>query len=385
MKISPLAIFLAGLTLAGTSRAAATADKHLGLEYARRFASAIGADPTDRAKALETVSADLAEAGQFDRSRLAADDIRGWRTGSAYARLAVYLLQNGKKEEALAAVRHAEKIAASLLDWQGDRIRANLAVAYSALGQDDQAVQIATNMPKNQLEYSNRMAAFWKNVDYDEMLKKFAVAEESEDFEVQVGIVTGYIALSANPVVKSDAGKRQHCLRGAWRAAKKLPALKLGEFAAQIAEEAIRGGDLAIARTVLTEAEEPVRSITYLPGSLPTLSRYASLWARLGVENRPRAVAIMEFVDAQTPRVDPMDQPMVLARAAEAFSDLGQTAEAWARLNQAVSVASGMVNARPRALAFVEISRAIGRKQMTMPAAFVETLEVRLKGLTDPW
>jgi hypothetical protein len=93
----------------------------------------------------------------------------------------------------------------------------------------------------------------------------------------------------------------------------------------------------------------------------------------------------MEFVDAQTPRVDPMDQPMVLARAAEAFSDLGQTAEAWARLNQAVSVASGMVNARPRALAFVEISRAIGRKQMTMPAAFVETLEVRLKGLTDPW
>ena len=373
------------LALATASSSAAPADA---LGYAFKFASAITADPKDMGKAQEAVVWDYATARRFDEARAAADVVEGWRRGTAYADLAVALAKAGRRDDATAMIAKAEAFRPTVEGWPNPRIAEHIAGAYAALGQSEKAEALARAVAIEDVQqYAGRSTAtiasgLAAKGDYDGAagaLDKLASSKEIDDAWWRTA---GYLDLSKSKTMPLD--RRRKAIASARSSAEAIPGWRQAESL-----ESIAGGfhDLGMprqAKEALTAAEAIV---TALPDTMPIkpalLSNCGRSWAEIG--KKDAAKNLLEKAEALGVAAQPIDRPMVLANTASSWAAAGDTPSAKRLYARALDEAKALVNARPRALAVVEICRSIGKSKLVLDDATRTKLDALYAGLKEPW
>jgi predicted Zn-dependent protease len=115
----------------------------------------------------------------------------------------------------------------------------------------------------------------------------------------------------------------------------------------------------------------------------PLLSNLARAWAGAGDARRARTL----LSQAERAVTDEMriDQPGIWANLAASYAAIGNEPEKQRLLDRAMGSASGLENARPRALAVVTICRALGQHGIEPDDAARTRLDALYEGLKAPW
>lgn len=352
------------------------------------FASAIEADPKDRASAQHAVVADLAEHGDPSAALALAEKIDGWRKAAAIADVAAVLARAGKAEAARAALAEVAVLRGSIEGWQGPRVDAHRARAQALLGDLDATTQLAKEIGANDpRQYAGQATAWVASAqlargDADAALATLATMDADADIEIAWARTLGYLeaaeADALAPAIRrralAAAGRSTETVAG-WHRIEALDRVAGGWLALGEKDEALR---------VLRGAEEIVRGVDpEVASKAAFLSLVARTWARVG--DKAHAGALLEEAASAVPRALVIDRPALHAHLGESWFALNDPDRAWAAFDQALAAAEGLVNARPRALAAVEICRALGRTGVALPPKVADRLEALRAGLKAPW
>ncbi len=357
------------------------------LDYAFRFASAIKTDEKDRAKAQEGVVRDLSAAGALDEAIRRAGEIEGWRRGALYADLAVALAGAGRKDEARGLVEKAEAVRSGVQGWENPRIRAHVAQALSALGEVERARAITSELAANDRQYAGRSVAtvstgLAARGDFDAAMESLGGLDGEADLEIAWWRTAGYLAASRQAGL--PAKQRREALDAARRSAEIIPGWKKPEALESIAGEYRSLEDAAAARLCLEAAEAIV---TAQPDTLAIkaalLSNLARDWADFGDKARGRG--LLDRAEGLVAGAMIIDRPALYAILASSRHQVGQQEEAARLYDQSLSAAASLKNARPRALAVVEICRSLGRSGVALDSATRKRLDELYSGLGEPW
>jgi len=358
------------------------------LNWAFRFASAIVSDPKDMGKAQAAVVWDYASAGAWGEAIDAADRVEGWRRGTSYADLATAMAKVGRRDEARVLIAKAEAFRPTITGWQNPRIAAHVANAWAALGELDKAEGLASAVAlEDAQQYAGRTAAtvasgLAAQGNYDGATAELDRLAGAKDIDDAWWRAAGYVEIARQPSIPRE--KRLAALASARSAADSIPTWKKAEALESIADEYRKQGLAKEAREAVAEAE---RILVALPDTMPIkaplLSNCARAWGELGKKQRARE--LLRRVEALAPTVQPIERPAVYANAAASFAALGDGASAKRLYGTALDEAGSLVNARPRALAVVEICRSMGRAGVALDAETRGRLDTLYAGLKDPW
>lgn len=371
---------------AGESSARSVPDAE-GLDYAFRFATAIASDPKDRARAQEDVVRDLIALGEIDRAIERAARVEGWRQGVVYADIAAELARQGRKQEAASFVSRAEQVRGQTEGWQNPRISAHVAQARAVSGESEAAHDIVAKLAVEDAQYAGRATAILARSqaakgEFETAMKTLEGLAGSSDADVAWWRASGYLAIAKDARLKED--ERRRALSGATQAAHAIPGWKQAEALQSIAGTLEEQGQRRQARTLLLEAEEIVLA---QPATMPLrsalLSNLARSMRRSGEEGR--SAALLRLAEKGVENADLIERPGLLASVASGYVDGGNQDEAKRLYGRSLDAAGALVNARPRALALVEICRSMGREKLSLDPATRERLDAMLAGLKEPW
>ena len=357
------------------------------LDYAFRFASAIETDPKDRAKAQEAVVREYAAAGDIDQAVSQAGRIDGWRRGAVMADLAAMLGGQGRGEEAKRLLEQAEVAGKAEGSWEGQRVTAHVAHALGTIGEGERSRTIATDIATQDRQYAGRSmasiaAGHAAAGEFAKAMEELAKLDKETDFDATWWRTVGYLGVARQKGLTPR--QRKQALEAAHRSAAGIPGWKRAEALESIAEDLRKAGETAKARGTVKEAEEIILPLPdTMPIKAPLMSNLARAWARLGEKDRARA--LLEQAEAKTPSTLVIDQPGIYANVASVYLTLDDASKAMRMYDMALTAAEGLVNARPRALAVVEICRSLGRQGVTIPESMRARLDALLGGLRDPW
>jgi tetratricopeptide (TPR) repeat protein len=357
------------------------------LDYAFRFASAIDPDPKDKAMAQEAVVLEYGRLGAFDSAIRKAEEIEGWRRGTAYADLAALLVEQGREAEAKPLIEKARNVRTTITDWHGERIDAHIAEVLARLGQTETTQKIANELLADDLQYAGRSLAavavgHAARGDFDAAMKGLEEAAGNPDFIVVEGRVNAYVAIGS--LGNLTETQRRVALEAGRAAAATMPGWQKAGLLGEVAGGWIAFGDRDAARKCLADAEKTART---LPATMPTkgplLNRLAATWGRAGENGK--ASDLLRLAEREAAETLVIDRPAILAETAAGWSALGNDAESRRLLAKAIAEAEGLVNARPRALAVVSICRAIGRQDLPLDDTVKSRLDGLYAGLKAPW
>lgn len=369
------------------SPATGAAAGRLALDYAFRFASAIEADPKDRAKAQEDVVRDYAAAGLMDEAVRRAEEIEGWRRAAVTADLAAMLAGQGRGEEAKRLLAQAEEAGKAAGSWEGQRVTAHVASALGAMGEEERSRAIATDIASQDRQYAGRSmasiaAGHAAAGEFAKAMEELSKLDTETDFDATWWRTVGYLGVARQKGL--TLLQRRQALEAAHRSATGIPGWKRAEALESIAVELRKAGEPGAARQAVREAEEIILPLAdTMPIKAPLMSNLARAWARLGDKNRARA--LLEEATAKASSTLVVDQPGIYANVASVYLMLDDAAQAMRMYDVALRAAERLVNARPRALAVVEICRSLGRQGVTIPESMRASLDALLGGLRDPW
>ncbi len=356
------------------------------LEWAFEFASAIRTDQWDRGRAQAEVVLAAAEVGRLDQARAWADAVTGWRRGVVYAELAVPLARRGQEAEARALLAKAEEMSQRIQDWTGPRVAAHVAAAYAALGQRDRSAQISARLEGEEKLKSLPVAVapLVEAGDFDAAMELLRNVTEGHPFDVRLAQVRAYLSLAQHPALAMQTGKRKRAALAALATVEKLPVDVRVETAVKAAE-LFRGMGLRTeAQRVLAEVEAilvPSRSQPL--ERAPRVVKLALAWERLGERARCRQLLQEALVGVE--QAQDIDQPMVYAAVAGGYAAVRAEHQARQHFATGLDLAAQLINARPRALAVVELCRAMGVAGMTLTKAEQGRLQALYDGLGAPW
>jgi hypothetical protein len=358
------------------------------LAWAFRFASAIVSDPKDMGKAQEAVVWDYTSSQRWEEAEAAAAQVEGWRRGTAYADLATALAKAGKKDQARAMIAKAEAHRATVEGWQNPRIAAHVANAYAALGDVEKANTLARAVAiEDAQQYAGRAAATKASGLAAQGNAEAAEAELAQfkgtsDIEDLWWRMVGYVEIARQTTLPKE--KRLEALGDARKAAASIPGWKRAEALESIAEAYDALGAKAEAKSAVAEAESIV---TPLPDTMPIkaalLSNCARTYGKVG--DKESARRLLGLAETCAASAQPIDRPTVYANTAASFASVGEKERAKQLFGKALDEATGLVNARPRALAVVEICRSMSKASMPLDPATRQRLESLYAGLKDPW
>ncbi len=374
--------------VAVVSLSAASTPAPEALEIAFQFASAIATDAKDRAKAQETVIQDLVALGAIDRALEQAERIEDWRKGTALADLAVALAREGRGEEARRLIARAQEVREAVTDWKGPRIAAHISQALAALGDVEPSRRAAAELAQSDpRQYAGRAAAtvalaYAVRGEFDPAMAALAGLDAEGDLEIAWWRTAGYLGVARQPGLPRP--QRQRALDAARKSAGGVAGWKRAEALESIAEECRLTGQPNSAREMLGEAERILRPLApTMPIKAPLLSNLARAWARLGEKRHART--LLEQALEELPQAMKIDQPAILANVAAAYREAGDAGEARRQDARALESAEALANARPRALAVVEICRSAARHGQGLDDAARRRLERLFTGLKAPW
>ncbi len=376
-----LAISLAG---AGTSSSASRD----AFDYAFKFASAIVSDPKDMGKAQEAVVWDLTSSGAWRDAEASAAKVEGWRRGTAYADLATALAKAGRVDEAKRVIAKAEAFRPTIDGWQNLRIASHIAAAYAALGEKDKAKTLAVAVATEDLQQYGGMstatvaAGMAAQGEFDGASAELDRLKEGKDLDDAWWRTVGYVDMSRQKSLARD--QRVTAINAARQAAEGIPGWRKAEALESIADEFRKLGMPKEAKEAVGSAQAILVALPdTLPIKAPLLSNCARSWAELGEIATARALLIQ--VESLAAKVQPIERPVVYANAASSFAAMKETAQARRLYGLALQDAATLVNARPRALAVVEICRSIGKSGVALDEPMRTRLNALYAGLKDPW
>jgi tetratricopeptide (TPR) repeat protein len=358
------------------------------LDYGFRFASAIHTDVKDQGMAQESVVLEYARLVSIDEALRRADQVVGWRRGTVYADLAHMLAEQGRVEEARALVQKAESFQKTITGWEERRIAAHVAQALALLGELDRAREIATSLADGDpRQYTGRSTAteaagHAARGDFDEAMRKLHELDTATDFDVTWWRTVGFLNLARGS--RPTPAQRQRALDAARKSADGIAGWKRAEALQEIAAEYAARGERESAREALEAAEAIVKP---LPATMPTkaamIGALARGWGKAG--EKARAHALLEPAEAQVAETMVIDRPGGYAALAASHAALGNGKEAARLYDRAFGAAEALVNARPRALSVVEITRSLAEAGYVADAPMRARLDKLFSGLQAPW
>ncbi len=357
------------------------------LEWGFEFASAIETDEKDRARAQEAVALERSIAGDPDGAARLAERVEGWRQGVAFAEVAAEMARRGRSEDARTLIARAEAVRARTEGWQGVRIESHILWARALAGDGSGASEAAAALAAADQQYSGRAGAaaavtLARQGRVDEALRSLAAVDAGVDPDSAWWKFQGHI--EASKVLSLSTRERRRLLDAARAAADELAPWQRAENLPALAAEYRGIGRNKDARACLVAAESIVLEISARePLKGPLTAEVARGWAAHG--DRKRARRLLEGVDVAIERVPVIERPAVLANLAGAWRAAGDSERADSTLEEALTSAAALENARPRALAVVEICRAMARFGLEVTPVREARLEDLRAGLGDPW
>ncbi len=387
----------AALSAAGTSTvkpAAAPAKQtpaaagQAAFDWAFRLASAIASDANDRSMAEELAVLDMGLYGALDEAIRRADEVDGWRRGVAYAELAKMLIAGGRIEDAKALLDKARGVRVATQGWQGPRIDAHVAQAAALLGDEAAGAALTRVFDPNDRQYfgrpaATRAAALAAKGDFDGAMALLRPLDGSQDEDVAWWRTAGYVDVAqATPLAPAQ---RAVALAAARTSAAGIPGWRRAEALGRVAKACAEMKQTGPLRAVLEEAETIALGLDPDVATLraPLLAETARGWARAG--DAERAARLLAEAEATAPRALPTERPALFADVANGWHAAGEADRARDAWETAFRITEGLVNARPRALAAVEIARAYGRAGIALDEATLRRFATLLAGLKAPW
>jgi len=374
------------VTLAGASNSSSASRD--AFDYAFKFASAIVSDPKDMGKAQEAVVWDLTSSGSWKDAEATAAKVEGWRRGTAYADLATALAKAGRGEDAKRMIAKAEAFRPTVEGWQNVRIASHVAAAYAALGKKDKAKMLAVAVATEDLQQYGGMSTatvasgMAAQGEFEGASAELDRLKEGKDLDDAWWRTVGYVDMARQKSLTRE--QRVKAINAARRAAEDIPGWRKAEAQESIADEFRKLGMPKDAKETVANAQAILAALPdTMPIKAPLLSNCARSWAELGENATARALLIQ--VESLAPKVQPIERPVVYANAASSFAAMKDTAEARRLYGLALQDAATLVNARPRALAVVEICRSIGKSAVGLDEPTRARLNDLYAGLKDPW
>ncbi|HEU5182216.1 MAG TPA: hypothetical protein VFW45_15635 [Candidatus Polarisedimenticolia bacterium] len=379
-----------GIALAvGAAKPAAASASGLGsLDYAFRFASAISSDDKDRAKAQEAVLQDYITCGAAHEAIARVDQMAGWRQGTMLADLAASEARAGRKSAASELIRRAEQVESAVSGWEGPRVQAHIAAALAAMGEMKPAQEIAGNLRsedprqyKGQAAYTIASGHLMRR-EFEAAMAELKALDSDPDIDTAVWRTRGYLLAGQSDGIA--AAQRLAALEATLESAKVLDGWIRVEIAEDAAAELAELGRPEKARGALEEAEKAALALPEaLHAKATPLAELARAWGRLGETGRSRQ--LLKKVEPAAGAALDIDRPSLYARLASVRRAIGDQARAEQLYGQSLSAAESLKNARPRALAVVDICRFLGRDGVDPSGAVKARLDALLSGLKDPW
>lgn len=358
------------------------------LDWAHRFAHAIQSDAKDRERSEEAVVLDIAMHGALDEAAGRADSIEGWRRGVAYAEIAKMMAKAGRLADAKALLAKAESVATPAQSWEAPRIESHVAQAQALVGGIEAIPNPGKLEQEDELQYRGldavlRASAHTARGELDAAMTQLEAASHDPALEIAWPMTQAYLDVARHP--KARPRDRLAAIDEARAAANRSKEIISRLDALELVADAYRDAGLRErAFQVLDESHGLVAKLpdsTILKGSF--LAGEARTRARLG--DRAGAVQLLADATRVALQAYPIDRPAVVANVAAGYYVAGETGKAEAMLDTALSSAEGLANARPRALAFIEIGRVLGRFDVPMSAPVRARFDAALRGLKAPW
>lgn len=368
LSLSFLAL-VAGLMAAACSRlpeqgGAAKSDDPLDAGW--RFACAITNDAQDRAACQERIALALLERGECDKALKLGAQIDDWHKGTVLAEAAARLAQAGRTNEAMQRTAQAEAIAVGIQDWQRDFILVRAAKAKAFLGKGED-VERWNDFYQSNRDYRGQVAAYraLALARAGQITNALAALEALADttfLDVSSWRVSGYLLLAKEG--RLSAAQTTNALMAAWVASERVPGNKRWDLQMNLAEAVATSGNRALAREWLAGVSSNLLSggtSTSLPSrvSAALLGRLAVQHA--GVKDAQWVAACARAAEPLIGQLQSIEQPAVLALFGEAWVRQGDVAKGLGYYARAMETAGRLINARPRALACVDICLSLDR------------------------
>jgi len=383
-----LCIASSGASVAHATESTADRQGLAALDYGFKFASAIETDPKGKGAAQTGIILAYLKRGAVDEAMKHAGSVEGWWRGVALAEVAVELAGEGRQAEARELVRRAEEVRQTVSGWENTRISSHVAHALALLGDlessREAALKAAEADPREYLGQSVATVAEGYAVkgEFDRAMAELAVLEGDEELMTTWWRTSGYIEISRKAGLSDE--QRVGALMAAAASAKTVPGWRQVDALRLVAEELHVARRHAEAVAALDAAEKMIGPDGGRATRPPTLlAEIASSWTKVGEQDRARAL-LVEAEQAAL-RLPIIDQPGLYARIATAYLDLEDETTTQRVLDTAIDRAEKLTNARPRALAVVEICRQTGIHGRELSRQDRARLDALLEGLGDPW
>ncbi|MCK6447183.1 MAG: hypothetical protein L6Q99_12405 [Planctomycetes bacterium] len=368
------------------------------LDLAFAAASAFPTNPHAKNKAraqAEVVDACVA-LDQHARAARFASEIDGWERGTAYADLAARLAERGAKQDAQRCLALAEVVAEkdrTVLEdeggqvWRRDRIRARMARARLALGEERAAAALSDELPDAERGLvTTEIAARTDAADFDERMRWVDETVKLANFElVQAALATCVELFDAH---YADVAKREACetkIESSWG---KLPIGIRVEFVLDLGQRALAHGDRAKTLALASKAKALIDGAVWPPVlKVDVLSRLAKLRHRAGDVEAGRADAnfALAYFDAEERAIVDIERADALRPLAETFHVLGDAATARKTYQRALEAGQTNPNARPRCQDFVATCCSLARIDFAVDEELLQTLQAIRASLREPW
>ena len=218
--------------------------------------------------------------------------------------------------------------------------------------------------------------------EYDGAVVELDRLENRKDLDDAWWRTVGYVDISRQPSLPRE--QRVKAINAARKAAEDIPGWRQAEALESIADELRKLGMTGEANGVVGQAQAILVALPdTMPIKAPLLSNCARAWASLGKTDTARSLLIQ--VEALAPKVQEIERPVVYANAASSFAAIKDPTAAKRLYGKALDEAATLVNARPRALAIVEICRSIGKSGLGLDDGLRARLDALYVGLKDPW
>jgi hypothetical protein len=358
------------------------------LEWAGRFANAIQSDAKDRERSQEAVVLDIAMKGALDDAARRADAVEGWRRGVAYAEIAKLLAKSGRVTEAKSLLSKAAAVAAANDGWQGPRIEAHMAQVQVLVGGVEAVPTTERLAQEDELQYRGLPAVLRGNAhaargEFAAAMAQLDAAAQDRAIEVAWPLTLAYLDVARLPKLRPE--ERLRALDAARAAASRSEEIVSRLDTMELVADAYREagfrdrafGLLDEFHTMLVKLSDAAIL------KAPFLAGEARVRARLG--DRQGAARLLADAARIGSQAYPIDRPAVLANVAAGYHVAGEASKAASTLEEAFAAADDLANARPRALAFVEIGRVLGRFDVPVSAPVRARFDAGLNGLKAPW
>jgi tetratricopeptide (TPR) repeat protein len=227
------------------------------------------------------------------------------------------------------------------------------------------------------------------HLDLERARDVLAQMGESKHWEVKQAGAEGLIRVVG---LLGDGLDEQTCIKireQVDRAAAELPWLLRHQLKCSLAKALLEAGHPVQGLALLDAATREIRERDQNPRfDPPALVELATVYdesaadSALAVELMTRAEDVYATSAGHLPA---MDRVGLLVSLVEGNAKLGRSDQAIEHFNEALGLASDMVNGRPRALAIAELCGAAGRSGLQLPASVLEALDRELVRQVDTW